>query len=68
MVETSTKYLTFRPTTRNYIPLEKNLFELDRIEIKLANEKGQLLNIPDDENFGETYLTVHVIDQSYLKS
>ena len=68
MVQTSSDYLAFRPSTRNYIKVEKNLTELDRIEITLANENGEILNISEEDKCGETYLTVHVIDEKYLRS
>ena len=68
MVPSSSNYLAFRPASRNYIKVEKNLTELDRIEIKLANEKGEILNISEEDKCGETYLTVHVIDEKYLRS
>ena len=68
MIATATKYLTFRPSTRNYIQIEKNLHELDHIEIKLANEKGEVLSISREGDYGETYLTVHVIDEKYLRA
>ena len=67
MTETGNKYLTFQPHTRDYVKLESNIRQLESIHVKLTNEKGEPLAFSKDENYGDTLLTVHMIDEQYLK-
>ena len=68
MTATGNKYLTFRPHIRDYVKLENNIRKLDSIHVKLTNEKGDPIAFSKSENYGETFLSVHLIDEQYLKA
>ena len=67
MTETGNKYLTFRPHIRDYVKLESNIRKLESIHVKLTNERGEPIAFSKSENYGETFVSVHLIDEQYLK-